>query len=168
MAESHTHPLEPAPRPTRRKWGVVVVAVGAVLTVLAVAKHYAMGGLSDSEVSSGLDALSRGLRTDDEAAFESARAHFRKAASVSILDYYPAFLISSTRKITDLRSGKRKPADAREAVLDAIARGRLEEARRGLDAIGPPGDEARGYYQRLVDGLDRRLGPKQREPERQP
>lgn len=143
--------IEPAPRPVRRRWGLVVMTLIVVVTAWAAARHFASGGLKDAEIEAGVVELRRAIAVGEPEAFDRAEAHFVDAASVSVTDAYPAFLLHTNRR---LRAGSGTGTGAKDAqVLAAVARRDFEAARTAAAALGPEDSKPRVYWERLLAEL---------------
>lgn len=144
---------QPAPRPTRRRWGFVVVFAVALLTAWATVKRCGGGAVKERAIEHGMVLLVEALAADDAASSEAAERHFVEAASVAILDRYPAFLIHANREIGEaLRSGTSDPLLAAIVAQDwADARAAVAVSGEG----GERGERRRSYWERLVRDLER-------------
>ena len=137
---------EPVPRPIRRRVGGVAVVLIVFVLSWAVFKHAASADLSDAEVHSGLQDFAAGLQGDPDG-FRQAERHFMDAASVSVFDHYPVFLVSTTRAVRDNRS---MPGSE---IVDSLRVHDFDEARaRARDGQMPP--KARDFWLRLIDQLE--------------
>lgn len=139
---------------TRRRWGWLLAAALVVVTLLAVGKQAAMGGLASSQVDQGVAALVRAVKSGDAEAFDDARGAFRDAASVSVFDHYPAFLLAMSERLRELSAGGSAPATRPgDPVLQALVAGEWEQAERRAAAMGAPGDRAREYWTRFAAAM---------------
>lgn len=141
----------PASRKTARRVGVIVVVVGLTLTVFATAKHFAMGGLADAEIAAGEAAIAEAVAGDLDG-YDRAQESFRDAASVSILDYYPAFGLTVIERLRELEAGA-EATEAGDDVLVALSRQDWQAARAAVDAMRDSEPKRADYYDRMVESV---------------
>lgn len=145
----------PVTAPVARRVGWIVAAGLLAITAFGVAKYFAMGGLAEAEIAAGEAAIARAV-SGDEGAFEEARESFRDAASVSVLDYYPAFGLSATDRLEQLHAGETAggpdPASG-DPVLSAMLANDWEGARRAVDEMRDAEPGRAAYYDRLVEAV---------------
>ena len=131
----------------------MTIVAAIAITIVLVLKENAQEGLSDLAVNDGTALLKRALESGDPAFYEDAELAFRKAASVSVVDYYPAFLIQTNRRI---QSGDWSDAPPGQVVvLDEISQRQFDRAREEAAALGAPGSKPRIFYERLINDLSR-------------
>lgn len=140
---------EPAPRPVRRRIGLAVLLLVAALTGWAVAKHVTTGGLSDAKIAQGLREMGHGIAGEPEG-FDRAEEAFVDAASVSVVDPYPAFLLRANRRV---RAGGGEDG-LHERVAAAVASGEFDLARERAQEFSGDQQRAGKYWARLVDELE--------------
>lgn len=143
---------EPAPRHVRRRVGVAVAIAIAALMGWAVFKNVAGGGLAEAEIAAGMDDLAVAIQGDN-AAFLAAEQHFVDAASVSVLDRYPAFLISTTRKLASPTDGQ----NDHDEIAALLAAGDFEAAHQRVGRLENSSPQAAEYWRKLLADLALRL-----------
>ncbi len=143
-------PTEPAPRPVRRRIGLAILLLILAVTGWAVAKHLMTGGLKSSELAAATRLISEGIATDDTSRFVAAEQHLQDAASVSVLDPYPAFLIVVVRR---LQRPEALGDDAPEGIVRAMLDEDWARARKLAAREGSPGTRPRVFWERLLDEL---------------
>jgi hypothetical protein len=131
--------------------GAVVALAAVALTLFAAVKHLSMGGLASAEVDRGEASLARYI-AGEEAAAGVAQEAFADAASVSIVDHYPAFGIAVTRRMQKLRGGA-EPNEPGDAVLNAMLDLDWERARTEVDRMRDTSPDRAEYYDRLVESV---------------
>ena len=122
----------------------------AVITGWAASKHCASGGLKAAEIEAGVVLMRTGIEAGDPGVLDDAEDHFVDAASVSVVDAYPAFLLRTNRSIqATLRGEPERP----DPLVDAVAKRDWEAARKEIETLGPPGTKPREYWERLLAEL---------------
>ena len=137
------NPTEPVPRAVSLRVGTGVAIVIAALMGWATFKYAATGDLSEAEISDGIDDFARG-------GYHSAEEHFIDAASVSILDAYPAFLIRTTRR---MRGQIADPPDAQDQIAQALLDGDIARADQLVAELREASPRAAQYWERLLAEL---------------
>lgn len=147
-------PTEPAPRPVRRRLGAAIALLIVVVTGWAVARHMMSGGLRASEVDAATACIARGISGEGAAEFRRAEEHLVDAASVSVLDTYPGFLITVVRR---LEGGDELGETGSDAIVRSIRNAQWKRARRLAAEQGEPGTKPRVYWERLIDELSAKM-----------
>jgi hypothetical protein len=143
-------PGAPVPRAVSRRVGISVVVLFAALFGWAVFKHLATGGLVASEIDAGMNEVAAAISSSDPVRYQAAEEHFKDAASVSVLDAYPAFLISVGRRL-------QQPGDGpQDKVAAAVVAGDLAHARELVSELGAGSEGAAKFWLRFLDELEQR------------
>lgn len=149
------NPTELAPRATRRRLGIGVAILLAALFGWTATKHVATGGLSGSAIEAGLDDLAVALNAGDDRMFDRAEEQFVKAASVSVIDPYPAFLIQTARRLRT----PNPQGGSHDQIALAVVSGDLTQARSKIEELEHESQQASELWGRLLDELSLRLEP---------
>lgn len=152
FSEMLANPTEPAPRPVRRRVGLAVVMLIAFLFGGAALKHAMSGGLADSEVRAGLDDLVVAVQ-GDASRFAAAEDHFVDAASVSVFDPYPAFLIRTTRRL----AGPRSADDLQDRIAATLLEGDRRSAQELVDELRTTSERSAELWDRVLEEFELRL-----------
>ncbi len=119
------------------------------VTGWAVFRHVTSGGLSEEATRAGATEVARGVVGGDPAAFAAAEEQFVRAASVSVVDRYPAFAITATRQVAAARAGDGTVPE----IARTIAQGDFERARE-LAGEGGRDEKARAFWVRYIEAVE--------------
>ena len=114
-------------------------------------KHMASGGLSDAKVEAGVDALSAAVQ-GDPAQYDVAEQLFLDAASVSITDPYPMFLVRTGQRLEEPKAG-----ELQDEIAAAVKRQDWEEVDRKIADLERSAPQPAALWRRFVRALRLRL-----------
>jgi len=114
--------------------GLTVMLVAIAALVWARLTQLSSG--DEPALKKGAIALKRALQ-GEPAAFQEAEAQFERAARGVVLDAYPVFALELTQQLA--RGKVKVTSDELEPVVQHLKAGRIDDARRALNALPQPG-----------------------------